>query len=342
MRWLSLPEARKVVAYEQIAERTGMSAFAIEKDWWMVQTLSIIFDMSMAKYLLFKGGTSLSKAWKLIDRFSEDVDLAIDRAYFGFNGELSKNQITALRKTAGAFTSGIFLEELKSRTAQKGLNDVRLNLIEARESDQDPRIIEVYYPNVIPLPGYLEAKVQIEIGCRSLREPYTIRTFGSLVDEHYRDDTLVHTPIHVPTVNPERTFWEKIFLLHEEFQRPRGKIRVNRLSRHLYDVVKLSLTPYFENALKDATLYETIVEHRYKFTRIAGVNYNLHQPQTINPLPVSEVAEAWRDDYQTMIQQMIYELSPPSFDDIIRLMAELKRRINDLPWKLKREYPVGK
>jgi predicted nucleotidyltransferase component of viral defense system len=119
IKWLSLPEERKVVAYEQISERTGMSAFAIEKDWWMVQTLSIIFEMSMAQHLLFKGGTSLSKAWKLINRFSEDVDLAIDRAYLGFNGELSKKQITALRKAASAFTSGIFLEELHSRTVKK-------------------------------------------------------------------------------------------------------------------------------------------------------------------------------------------------------------------------------
>lgn len=98
IKWLSIPEATKRNAYVQIAEQTGMSAFAVEKDWWVVQTLAIIVEMDIAKHLVFKGGTSLSKAWKLINRFSEDVDLSINRDFFGFSGELSRSKRTKLRK----------------------------------------------------------------------------------------------------------------------------------------------------------------------------------------------------------------------------------------------------
>lgn len=104
--------------------------------------------------------------------------------------------------------------------------------------------------------------------------------------------------IEVQTVNPERTFLEKIFLLHEEFHRPVEKIRVERLSRHLYDVYHLSKTEFAEKAINDKELYETIVVHRHKFTRVGGVNYNEHNPKTINPIPIPEVIDAWEKDYK--------------------------------------------
>jgi len=340
IKWFTIGDETKQRAYTQIAENMGMSPFAVEKDWWVVQTLAIVFEMDVARHLVFKGGTSLSKAWKLIERFSEDVDLAIDREFFGFGGDLSKKQLTDLRKAASVFTSGVFFEELQERFAAKGITGVTFRLIEAESSDQDPRIIEVYYPNVVVSPGYLKPRVQIELGCRSLREPFTTQTFSSLVDETYPSQEFAQQPIKIPTVNPERTFLEKIFLLHEEFQRPSDKMRVDRLSRHLYDVVKLSKTGFSEKGLTDQFLYETIVEHRHKFTRLSAINYNLHQPQSINPIPVKEVLDAWRADYNTMIEQMIYEENPPSFDEIIADLTKLKSKINALPWKFQTPFPI--
>jgi len=340
VKWIAVPTASKVNAYQQISEITGMSAFAVEKDWWVVQALTVIFEMDHASHLVFKGGTSLSKAWGLLERFSEDVDLAIDRTFLGFSGELSRKQITDLRKEAGKYTSGKFLDELKTKFEARGLTEVRFELVETNESDQDPRIIEIYYPNVIPSPGYLEPRVQIEIGCRSLKEPFTLCSFASLVDEHYSEMDFALAPIQVPTVNPERTFLEKIFLLHEEFQRPLEKIRVDRLSRHLYDVVKLSKTEFAEKALNDKELYITIVRHRHKFTRIGGIDYNLHQSKTINPIPIPEIIEEWRKDYNTMIEQMIYEENPPSFEEIIADLTLLKSKINALDWKFTTPFPA--
>lgn len=339
IKWLSVPESTKKNAYTQIAEKRGMTAFAVEKDWWVVQTLSIIFEMEDAKYIIFKGGTSLSKAWNLIHRFSEDIDLAIDRAFLGFAGELNKNQRENLRKAASKYTSEVFLRKLEAKFEEKGIKGIRFNLVEAIDSAQDPRIIEIYYPNVIEIPGYLQPRVQVEIGCRSLKEPCTIQSIASLVDEEYAGKDFAQAGINIPTVNPERTFLEKIFLLHEEFQRPPEKMRVDRLSRHLYDVYKLSKTVFADKALNDTQLYGTIVNHRHKFTRIGGVNYNLHQPQTINFIPPAEIILNWRADYNTMIEQMIYETNPPTFDEMIMELTQLKERINAFTWKFETQYP---
>jgi len=82
MKFFKLSEKDKLAAFQTVSNKSNLSSFAVEKDWWVVQTLSIIFEMEVAKHLVFKGGTSLSKAWNLIERFSEDIDLAIDRSFF--------------------------------------------------------------------------------------------------------------------------------------------------------------------------------------------------------------------------------------------------------------------
>ncbi len=333
-----LPDSEKILLFNQISGKTGLTPFAVEKDWWVVQTLAIIFEMEVAKHLVFKGGTSLSKAWKLIDRFSEDVDLAIDREFLGFTGELSKSQRTELRKAASNYISGPFLEDLKAKFKENGFTEIKLEIVEAKDSDQDPRIIEILYPNLIIEQGYLLPKVLVEIGCRSLREPFTVRAFGSLIDELYGESMFAEQPIKVPTVNPERTFLEKIFLLHEEFQKPIAKIRVDRLSRHLYDVYYLSKTEFANKALNSKELYEAIVSHRHKFTKIGGIDYNLHNPKKINPIPITVIKDAWKRDYNLMLEQMIYEPNPPTFEMVITQLEILKSKLRNLDWEFELEF----
>lgn len=332
-KWLAIPEDRKIKAYTQIAENTGMASHAVEKDWWVVQVLSTIFEMESGNHLVFKGGTSLSKAWGLINRFSEDVDLAIDRSFLGFEGELRKKEITALRKKANLFITESFFPELQQKMFDKGFENLRWEILDSKESDQDPKIIMMYYTNAIESPGYLQPKVQIEIGCRSLREPFKTQKINAMVDEHYPDADFAMPYIEVPTVIPERTFLEKIFLLHEEFSKPAQNIRVQRLSRHLYDVYQLSKTTIALNALADKKLYETIVNHRHQFTRVSGVDYNLHQPQTLNPIPPDAIIKAWEADYNTMLTEMIYG-DAPSFNVLMKRLIDLKAEINGLNWKM--------
>jgi predicted nucleotidyltransferase component of viral defense system len=340
VNFYDIPNEEKEAIFQQISTNTGMPAYAVEKDWWVVQTLSIIFEMDVAQHLVFKGGTSLSKAWKLIDRFSEDIDLAIDRAFFKYEGDISGKDIGRLRKAANEYISTKFYPELKERFSGRGFNEIKWDIEETENPEEDPVKIYINYPEIISSPGYIQPRIQIEISCRSLREPFTIQTFGSLVDEQYAEKDFAQEPIQVPTVNPERTFLEKIFLLHEEFHRPLDKIRVNRLSRHLYDIYHLSKTEFAKKALADKELYITIVEHRYKFSRVGQVNYNEHQPQTINPLPIQQVANEWKEDYNTMLEQMIYEQDPPSYSEMIEELNNLKIRINALEWKFDKEFPL--
>lgn len=327
-------KAEKEAVFNAIAAERGMTPFAVEKDWWVSRTLEIIFQMDIAKHLVFKGGTSLSKAWKLINRFSEDIDLAIDKEFFdGYSGEISKSKISKLRKEAGVYTTGTFFGELKEEFKAKGFNDLDFIVIDAEDSDQDPRVIEIYYPNVIAQPSeYIKPRVQIEVSCRSLREPFTIKSFGSLVDEVYADKDFAEPLFDIPTVNPERTFLEKVFLLHEEFHRPAEKIRVDRLSRHLYDIYHLTKAGIAEKAINDKELYETIVAHRYKFSRVGEVDYNLHNPKTLNPIPIPGIIEEWKSDYAKMKDDMIYEEKKPSFEDLIDNLEELRTKLQALDW----------
>jgi len=335
--WYNIPNETKINAYTQVAERTGMAPYAVEKDWWVVQTLALVFQTAIAPHLVFKGGTSLSKAWKLIDRFSEDIDLAVSRSFFGFEGEMTRTKIANLRKTANTYIAHTFYTELLAKFQEKGLTDVQLHIVAATTTDQDPSIIEVYYPSVIPTPGYIQPRVQIEIGCRSLREPFSYQSFSSLIDEHYPNTDFAQNPINVPVVNPERTLLEKIFLLHEEFQRPNDKIRVDRLSRHLYDIYQLSKTDFAKKAIENQVLYETIVNHRYKFTRVGGVDYKLHQPHYINPIPPPHFLAAWKQDYKTMQEQMIYGDSP-SFEELIVSVRNFTHKINSLDWNIQGDF----
>ena len=332
-KFLSLPEQTRINAINQIAEEKGISPFADEKDWWVTQTLSIIFEMEEAPYLVFKGGTSLSKSWNLIQRFSEDIDLAIDREFLGFS-ETPKRK-TNLRKKSGKFVSEEFYPKLQRRFREKGIGEgVEFTLEEAQSSDQDPRIINIFYPSVIQTKGYLNPRVQVEIGCRSLKEPFSNCLVSSFVDQQHKDLDFSEDEFYVPTVNPERTFLEKIFLLHEEFQKPTEKIRVNRLSRHLYDVYSLYHSDFKDKALKDEDLYRTIVHHRIEFTRIAGIDYSLHNPKTINPIPPISVIKKWEQDYETMKSEMLYSVYRPDFSEIIKTLEKLKLEINSLDWDI--------
>jgi predicted nucleotidyltransferase component of viral defense system len=342
IKFYTINNAEKEAVFNAIASQKGMTPFAVEKDWWVSRTLDIIFQMDIAKHLVFKGGTSLSKAWKLINRFSEDIDLAIDQSFFeGYEGEISRTKITRLRKEAGKYTTSTFFEELKKEFGKRGFLDLDFKIIEALDSDQDPRVLEIYYPNVIQSgSNYIAPRVQIEISCRSLREPFTEKEFGALVDEIYVDRDFVEPLFKVPTVNPERTFLEKLFLLHEEFHRSEKKIRVDRLSRHLYDVFQLSKAGIVKSAIKDKALYETIVSHRYKYARVGDVDYNLHNPNTLNPIPIDTVIKEWEDDYLKMKEDMIYEEFKPTFKDLIINLEKIREKLQILDWEFELKFPV--
>jgi hypothetical protein len=162
-----------------------------------------------------------------------------------------------------------------------------------------------------------------------LIEPFAVRQFKSFISEQFPDQSFADDNINVPTVIPERTFLEKIFLLHEEFQQPLEKKRIERKSRHLYDLEKLMDTEFAARALANKDLYRHIVEHRSTITPIRGIDYANHTPDKINPLPPTALLGDWEKDYAQMQQSMIYRESLP-FDKLIERISELKSRINKI------------
>ncbi len=128
MNWLNLPKNKQQELFKQLSVKTGIQPQAIEKDAWVTLVLRIIFGTQISEYLVFKGGTSLSKAYKLIQRFSEDIDLAINREYLGFQGELTKGQIRKLRRKSHDFVSNEMLNLLINEFKSKVLTNNYLSL----------------------------------------------------------------------------------------------------------------------------------------------------------------------------------------------------------------------
>jgi hypothetical protein len=331
--WLSLSVKTRKEIFEEIALKVGLPyAAAVEKDWWVVRTLELVFESSIAKHTVFKGGTSLSKAWGLIDRFSEDIDLALDRRFLGFDkpdGQMNGSQVSKLRKQSFQFISETLFTEIKNLFVDSGFKDVEVRIGEVKDPDQDPLTIEVYYPCLTNLVDYLPPRVLIEVGSRSLIEPFETRNILSFVGEQYPGRSFADQPIEIPTVLPERTFLEKLFLLHEEFQLPTLKIKVERKSRHLYDVEKMMDRDFALGAISNKDLFQTIVEHRRTLTPLRGVNYANHIPSKINPIPPDSIIDAWEKDYKAMQESMLFNHSLP-FSELIDRLLILKSRVNTI------------
>lgn len=326
--WLTLSKERRVEILNQATELTGLPSVAIEKDWWVTLALKASFSLPYSNNIVFKGGTSLSKGWNLIERFSEDIDLAIDRKFFGFEGDISKTQIKNLRKQSCEFISTIFLENLtKTLSEWKAIDECKLIAQPIKDSDKDPQVIEIHYNSVVDSSEYLPQRVLIEVSSRSLMEPFEERQINSILSQNFTLQSFATVPFPISTVLPQRTFLEKIFLLHEEFSQAPEKIRVDRLSRHLYDLEKLMDTEHGIEALKNKDLYNNIVAHREKFNPLRGLDYSNHIPEKINIIPPELVVKDYERDFETMTSFMIYG-EPLKFDHLIKRILELQTRIN--------------
>lgn len=324
--FINLSKKDKLNIFNQVSEKTGLPSSAVEKDWWVTLALNIIFSFPYSNHIIFKGGTSLSKAWNLIERFSEDIDLAIDRRYLGFEGQLSITQVKKLRKASCFFIGNDFYNDINNTLMKLGVKDYELVVQKTKDTDTDPLVIELRYKSLTETSNYLRPRVLIEVGARSLMEPVENKPIISMVSEEFKNLPFAETEITIPVVSPKRTFLEKIFLLHEEFQKDTKLIRVERMSRHLYDLEKLMNTTHGTEALKDIELYDTIVAHRKNFNAIRGIDYANHNPLFINIIPTNETLKDWEKDYKTMQESMFYGTTL-SFEKLMKRITELKDRI---------------
>ena len=311
----------------------GVNQVAIEKDWWVTVSLKALFQTDCRDSLIFKGGTSLSKGFNIIERFSEDIDLAINHSFFGIE-KTSKSQREKLRKVARAYIHETLSSQLDARLKEMGIYGYSIenvSQVQDREgdwrpidSDKDPTVILLHYPSILEdTISYIPPRVKIEISCLSMDEPTESRQIRSLIGECFDgEDTDAESLVR--TVVPTRTFLEKLFLLVEEFQKE--KPRCVRMSRHLYDLEKLMDTEYGKEALSNRTLYDAIVEHRKAYYALKYVNYDLHDPLTINFTIPESVIGAWQDDYADMRRFFIYGTSL-EFDELMHRIEQLQKRV---------------
>ncbi len=341
--WQNLPVAEQIASIQATAKEKKIEDRAVEKDWWVTIILKALFNTECGPFLLFKGGTSLSKGWGLIQRFSEDIDIAIDRKFYrnvlgySFAAGETNSQLMRLRKASRDYIHGILSSELEAKLNEYGVQGFTVeNVTEVItetgtkpiDHDSDPTVINVFYSSLFPeYSGDIDPCVKIEISCPSMDEPFEDRKMTSLINQKF-DDTDTGSETFIRTVKPSRTFLEKCFLLNEEFQKQNPRSR--RMSRHLYDIEKIMDTDYGREALIDASLYKSIVEHRRKFYHLGYVNYDADYPAIIDFIPKGEVLEAFRKDYNdNMVNGYIYGKAV-DFDSIIRRMNDLKSRIRQM------------
>lgn len=309
---------------------------AIEKDWWVTVTLNALFQTDCCESLIFKGGTSLSKGFNIIERFSEDIDLAISHSFFGIK-KTSKTQREKLRKMARAYIHETLSTQLDAKLKEMGVSGYSIeNVTKVQDkngewglidSDKDPTVVLLHYPSIVEdTIAYIPPRVKIEISALSMDEPTELRDIHSLIEESFEgEDTDANCKVR--TVVPTRTFLEKLFLLAEEFQKE--KPRSIRMSRHLYDLEKLMDTQYGREALSDSSLYDAIVEHRKTYYALKYVNYDLHDPETINFIIPEKEMETWKADYTDMKRFFIYGKSL-EFDELMQRLQELQKRVSSI------------
>lgn len=327
---LSLQDRQEII--QRVQAENHLNRQIIEKDWWVTAVLRALFSLPYAEHISFKGGTNLSKCWNLINRMSEDADIAIDREFLGFGGSLSKTQICdKLRRASCSFVREKLQHDLRERLVASGIKEdkftVTVNITPITTTD--PEIIEIAYHSAFQDNDYIRPKVIIEVSGRSMNEPVTPVLLRSFIDEVFTDAPFTERPFEVRAVVPERTFLEKIFLLHEEFAKPKEQVRTERMSRHIYDISQMMDTPIAERALKNKTLYDSVVEHRRIFIGLKGFDYSTLQPKTISIVPPADVIELWRKDYKVMQETMIYGDSLP-FDKLIEKIQMLNDSINSI------------
>ena len=201
---------------------------------------------------------------------------------------------------------------------------------ETNESDKDPVEFFVEYKSILPVKNpYISERVKIEISCRSLTEPFESVSIRSMIEDAYPDEFFSVLPFQVPTVLPGKTFLEKIFLLHEEFNRSGGGSGVERLTRHLYDIEKMMDKDFAIEAMNNESLYSDIMEHRSKFTAWSGLDYQSHHPSTISFLPPESLTEALKEDYRKMQEGFLYGDSL-SYEELIERLSILQERFRKL------------
>lgn len=330
IEFLQLPEERKRAFIAETATETGMTEKAVEKDWWVTLILRAIFTLPMAEHFVFKGGTSLSKGWGLIERLSEDIDIALAPEAFDREYRLTPTHsyVKTLKREGTAYTSTVIANALLMRLLEMGVTDtlfsLSVTLIPPTMPDTDPQTILVHYTSLYPANKYIADNVKVEFGVRALKEPFADVFIESEIGRHIQVQSYTEQSFIVRAVVPEKTLIEKLLLLHEKFTGGEpDQIKIaERQSRHLADIVRLKQKEVHVKIITDPALFEAIVMHRRHYIRLRGVDYDQMTIATLQIVPPPAAEAKFREDYAVMQEEMIYGESS-DFDTILAELKEL-------------------
>lgn len=331
--WLhNLDDNSRRTSLNQASLNSGITPKAIEKDWWVTLVLRMLFTSKYATYFAFKGGTSLSKGWRIIDRFSEDIDIALNSEAFGiqYKDKPSKTFVEQLRREGCLFTSIEIANELKIQFEKlqipNELYSLEVAVVRTDMPDTDPQTIYVNYKSLFDPNPYLPDRVKIEFSVRSQKEPNDNRQMQTLLNLYFPNDIYGEEAFHVTTIQPNRTLIEKILLLHEEYNREdESKMRTYRMSRHYYDLHRIYAA--YSNTLADNQFIEDIIEHRKSYSRLRHFDYSSLCIGQIAIIPSEAILMKLKSDYEEMAKEMMFG-DVPTFDQLMETVSRIQDAFN--------------
>jgi predicted nucleotidyltransferase component of viral defense system len=322
------PDRRRQELFRETSRKMGVHEAIIEKDFWVCLILHILFSSTRwGGKIVFKGGTSLSKVFRAIARFSEDIDLILDWRELGYSKDdpwlpESKNKKDQFVKTTTPMTRQ-FLNEVFAPSLQELCAHELGSLLTIR-ADED--IVKVEYPRAFANPSILPYII-LELGPLAAWTPNKDAVITPYAAEQYPG--VFTTPeCHLKVVTIERSFWEKATILHQEYHLPSDKLMPARYSRHYYDVFKMAKASIADSALRQIDLLPRVVEFKERFYKATWSNLASAFPGSFRLVPPAVRIPGLVRDYASMSAMFFHE--EPSFDAILDVLGNLESRINAL------------
>jgi predicted nucleotidyltransferase component of viral defense system len=329
--FLHLKSQEQSQIYRALGPQLARTPVVLEKDVWVCWVLQTLFTMPDRLPMAFKGGTSLSKVFGAIARFSEDVDITLD--YRGLDGSfdpfaegVSRNRLKKFSEDLKSFVRdhvhGVVVPHFQKMLADEFDADTF-----QFEVSNDGEQMRVHYPSVLETPGdYVGNSVLIEFGGRNITEPNEAHEVRPDIAEHVAELDFPRSTVSV--LSPARTFWEKATLMHVECQRGEFRTGAERLSRHWYDLAMLADQDHGQAAVIDRALLADVVKHKKVFYNTSYANYDACLSGQLSLIPKDAALAALRDDFQRMIGAGMFIGEPPAFDVIVDRLRVLETAIN--------------
>lgn len=331
--YLALTARERLELLDEASRQRGLDPAILEKDYWVCKTLDTLFALpELGSHLVFKGGTSLSKVYGLIDRFSEDVDVSFHREFLGFGDDLDPEAATGNEQTRRIEALQRACEDCIRNTLLPRLQEAMANLLGGTQGwsleidPADPQTLLFHFPQAgRPGLAYIAPSVRIELGARSDHWPaedHGIRSYlGETFDRPMGDAT-------IRSLAAERTFWEKATILHAEAHRDPAKPMPARYARHYHDLASMAETPVAERALADTALRERVVTHKSVYFRSGWARYDLALPATFRLIPPEHRLAELEADHQSMLP--MFFKPPQHIKAVLETLTALEARIRNL------------